>query len=163
MPRADQLFAGPRQRFDLASERLRHALARNLQEHRHRFVEAASKLQAKALQVRLRTGSDRSRVSAERLAQAYRTRLNRERQHLTAIARLLDGVSYRAALERGFALVRGPDGHVHRRAATIASGEKLTITFADGDAKAVATESGEPAGTKPGKPRKAKDDQGTLL
>ena len=163
LPRADQLFAAPRQRFDLASERLRHALARNLQEHRHRFVEAASQLQAKTLTIRLRAGTDSARVSAERLAQAYRTRLNWERQHLTAIARLLDGVSYRAALERGFALVRGPDGHVRRRAATIASGEKLTIVFTDGEVKALATEGGEPAGTKPAKPRKVKDDQGTLL
>ena len=163
LPRADQLFAGPRQRFDLASERLRHALARNLQEHRHRFVEAASLLQAKTLSIRLRAGADSARVSAQRLTQAYRTRLARERQQLTAITRLLDGVSYRAALERGFALVRGPDGHVHRRAATIGSGERLTITFADGDAKALATEGGEPAGTKTSKPRKAKGDQGTLL
>ena len=163
LPRADQMFAGPRQRFDLASERLRHALTRNLQEHRHRFVEAASQLQAKTLAIRLRTNADKARVCAQRLTQAYRTRLDRERQHLTAIARLLDGVSYRAALERGFALVRGPDGHVRRRAATIGSGDRLTISFVDGEVKAVATEGGDAGGTKPAKPRKAKGDQGTLL
>jgi exodeoxyribonuclease VII large subunit len=71
-------------------------------------------------------------------------------------------VSYRAALERGFALVRGSDGHVRRRAATIGSGEKLTISFADGEVNALATD-GDTAGTKPSKPRKGKDDQGTLL
>ncbi|HTW35933.1 MAG TPA: exodeoxyribonuclease VII large subunit [Rhizomicrobium sp.] len=163
LPRADQMFAGPRQRFDLASERLRHALARNLQEHRRHFVETASELQVKTLRVRLRTAADNARVSTLRLVQAYRTRLIRERQHLTAITRLLDGVSYRAALERGFALVRGADDHVRRRASTIGSGERLTIIFADGDVKAVATEGGEAAGTKPAKRRKAKDDQGTLL
>ncbi len=163
LPRADQIFAGPRQRFDLASERLRHALVRNLQEHRHRFVEAAAQLQAKTLAVRLRTNADRARVSAQRLTQAYRTRLARERQHLTATTRLLDGVSYRAALERGFALVRGPDGHVRRRAATIVAGDRLTIAFADGEVNATATEGGDAAGTKPAKPRKPKGDQGTLL
>jgi exodeoxyribonuclease VII large subunit len=163
LPRAEQLFAGPRQRFDLASERLRHALARNLQEHRARFVDAASQLHVQSLAIRVKAGADSARICSQRLAQAYRTRLARERQHLAGFARLLDGVSYRAALERGFALVRGPDGHVRRRAAQIAAGEKLLITFTDGEVKAAASDGAEPAGTKPAKPRKAKDDQGTLL
>ena len=34
LPRADQLFAQPRQRFDYAAERLGQALRRNVQEHR---------------------------------------------------------------------------------------------------------------------------------
>jgi len=163
LPRADQLFASPRQRFDLVSERLRHALARNLQEHRARFTDAASQLGAQTLKVRVRAGADSARVSAQRLTQAFQTRLRRERQHLTGLARVLDGVSYRAALERGFALVRGPDGHVRRRAALIGPGERLSIAFADGEVRATTMDSGEPAGTKPLKPRKAKGDQGTLL
>jgi len=163
LPRADQLFAGPRQRFDLASERLRHALARNLQEHRARFVDAASQLRAQTLSLRVKAGADGARVCAQRLAQAFRTRLSSDRQHLTGFARLLDGVSYRAALDRGFALVRGPDGQVRRRAEQVSPGEHLSITFVDGEVKAKAADGAEPGGTKPIKPRKVKDDQGSLL
>jgi exodeoxyribonuclease VII large subunit len=163
LPRADQLFAAPRQRFDLAAEKLRHALMRNLQKHHQRFVEAASQLRVQTLAVRLRAGADGTRTSAQRLNQAFRTRLLRERQHLTAISRLLDGVSYRAALERGFALIRGTDGHVRRRAVAVVPGESLTLTFADGEARATASGDGEPTAAKPAKPRKSQGDQGSLL
>jgi exodeoxyribonuclease VII large subunit len=74
------------------------------------------------------------------------------------LARVLDGISYRAVLERGFALVRGEDGTVRRRAGTVKNGEALTLTFADGEAKVVAGEGGaRPAKKKPG------IDQGSLF
>jgi exodeoxyribonuclease VII large subunit len=50
----------------------------------------------------------------------------------------LETVSYRAVLARGFALVRGGDGHVKRRAESVKPAENLTLTFADGETKAVA-------------------------
>jgi exodeoxyribonuclease VII large subunit len=52
-------------------------------------------------------------------------------------------------LARGFALVKGADGGFKRRAAAIKPGEALTLTFADGEAKAV-------AGGKP-EPKSARD------
>jgi exodeoxyribonuclease VII large subunit len=162
LPRPDQLFAQPRQRFDLASERLRHALLRNLQGHRRRFVEASAHLGPQVLAVKIKGGKDGARVSAERLSQAYRTWLARERQRLNGLARLLDGVSYRAALERGFALVRGADGKLRRRAGSILAGETLVLAFADGEAEAAAT-SGGAAPAKPSRPRKSPGDQGSLL
>ena len=73
---------------------------------------------------------------------------------------LLDALSYRKVLERGFALVRGEDSAVRRRADAIAPGESLTLTFADGEARAIAGE-GAP------KPKTAKKtppkDQGSLF
>ena len=71
---------------------------------------------------------------------------------------MLDGLSYRAVLERGFALVRGEDGTVRRRAGVVKSGEVLTLTFADGEAKAVAGE----GGARPVK-KKRGTDQGSLF
>ena len=53
--------------------------------------------------------------------------------------RVLDTLSYRAVLERGFALVRGAYERLRRRAAVVKSGEKLTITFADGEQAAIAS------------------------
>ena len=72
---------------------------------------------------------------------------------------MLDGVSYRGALERGFALVRGPDGTIKRRADQIASGEALSLTFVDGETGAVA------AGTtqKPKPREKPRGGQGILF
>ena len=73
---------------------------------------------------------------------------------------LLRAFSYQSVLERGFALVKGEDGTVRRRAADLRSGESLTLTFADGDAKAQAGE-----GDSRPKPSKKKQgtDQGSLF
>jgi exodeoxyribonuclease VII large subunit len=60
-------------------------------------------------------------------------------------------------LERGFTLVRGEDGTVRRRADSLQSGESLTLTFADGDAKVVAGDG------KLKQPRKKAADQGSLF
>ena len=70
---------------------------------------------------------------------------------------MLDGISYRTVLERGFALVRGADGAIKRRADQIASGEALSLTFVDGETGAVAA--GSASKSKPrGKPAAGQGD-----
>ncbi len=63
LPRADQLFAQPRQRLDHVGERLGHALRRNLQEHRRAFAAAAALLRPKAV-----SGGDLDGAGAHRRA-----------------------------------------------------------------------------------------------
>ena len=95
-----------------------------------------------------------------RAERAFRSRHAVSAQKLNLAARVLDSISYKAVLERGFALVRGDDGSLRRRAGALAAGEGLTLVFADGEAAAVA------AGHKPEKPGKAKKpgtDQGSLF
>jgi exodeoxyribonuclease VII large subunit len=61
---------------------------------------------------------------------------------------MLESVSYRAVLERGFALVKGADGILRRRAASLKTGEALRLTFADGEAEAVAGGSAKSKGSR---------------
>jgi len=157
LPRADQLFAQPRQRFDYASERLGHALRRNLREHRRAFAEAATLLRPRAVASQIAAGRERVQALGQRLERGHNARLTQDRKRLESLIRVLDSVSYRGVLERGFALVRGPDGHVRRRAAAVVAGETLSVTFADGTREAVA--GGTP---KPRMPR-PKAGQGTLF
>jgi len=105
LPRADRLFAQPRQRFDVAAERLGHALRRNLNEHRRIFTETAALLRPAGLKNRLSLGVERSRALALRLERSHRARLAELRGRLDGLARVLDGVSHKAVLARGFALV----------------------------------------------------------
>ncbi|HEX4293932.1 MAG TPA: exodeoxyribonuclease VII large subunit [Rhizomicrobium sp.] len=159
LPRADQLFAQPRQRFDSAAERLPKALLGNLQKHRRAFAEAAALLRPKPIRTHIGVCGERTEVLARRLVRSQTTRLGEARRHVDALARVLEGLSYRSALERGFALVRGADGAIKRRAAQVASGEALSLTFVDGGVGAVAA---GPA-AKP-KPRgKGPDGQGDLF
>jgi exodeoxyribonuclease VII large subunit len=160
LPRADALFAGPRQRLDTASDRLRHALGRNLQIHQVRFSKAGAQLRDRVLRDRMSVCGERAKLLDERAKRAQSARLKQARRHLDGLSRVLEGISYRAVLERGFALVRGEDGAVRRRAGSIQSGESLTLTFADGQAQAIAGE-GE---AKPKSPRKKQPvDQGSLF
>ena len=81
-------------------------------------------------------------------------RMDREKGE--AKLRFLDGISYKAVLERGFALVRGEGGKIRRRAGEIKAGEALHLVFADGE-KSAHAEGAAPRGKKSGA------DQGSLF
>jgi exodeoxyribonuclease VII large subunit len=134
LPRPDQLFAVPRQRLDLAGERLGFSLRVNVQKHRARFLK--------------KSGLLRPQMMHQGFARA--------RARLESLARLIEGISYRAVLERGFALVRGEDGTIRRRAVALKPGETLTLTFADGEAPVT-------AGGAKSKGKKTPTDQGSLF
>jgi exodeoxyribonuclease VII large subunit len=161
LPRAETLFAAPRQRLDLASDRLQHSLTRNLQLHRGRFAQAAALLRPRLLKDRIAVRGERVAALGDRAARAEGARLAVQRRHLDSLARLLDGLSYRGVLDRGFALVRGSDGTVRRRAAAVKPGEALTLTFADAEVKTGASEGPAGGGGRPKK--KPGADQGSLF
>jgi exodeoxyribonuclease VII large subunit len=58
------------------------------------------------------------------------------RTRFTALADRLRALSPRLVLERGYCLVRAPDGTFVRAAGALAVGERLTIEFARGEADA---------------------------
>jgi exodeoxyribonuclease VII large subunit len=138
LPRAEQLFSAPRQRLDFAGERLATALRANLQEHRRRLVETGAVLRPNRITRQFALGAERLDKLGQRLARAQRGRLVENRKQLDALGRVMDSVSYRSVLERGFVLVRSEDGSVRRRAETVVSGEHLSLAFADGIRSAVA-------------------------
>jgi exodeoxyribonuclease VII large subunit len=159
LPRADQLFAQPRQRLDGASERLINGLRGNLHVHRTRFLKSASLLRPRPLSRHITVCGERLTVLEGRLAQAHRSHLAVAARRIESLARVLQSVSYRAVLSRGFALVRGGDGALKRAAAAVSTGEKLQLTFADGTVGA--TVGGTPAKSPPR--RKLGGSQGSLF
>jgi exodeoxyribonuclease VII large subunit len=91
--------------------------------------------------------------SRERLASISRrgaagldTFLRRERQALVAHDRILQSLSYKNVLKRGYAVIRDEDDHVLSSATVVADGKPVSIEFSDGRVKAVA---GEGDGTSP--------------
>ena len=67
------------------------------------------------------------------LSHSFRQLLIHRRQSLTAQAALLEAVSPQHILERGFSVVKNTRGQVIRNADTLKQGQKLHITFADGE------------------------------
>ncbi len=160
LPRPESLFAAQRQRLDVTGDKLAHALSRNLQIHQARFQKADARLRDRMLRDRMAVCGERVTGLVKRAERAQKVRLAQKRRHFEGVARELELISYRKVLERGFALVRGEDGSVRRRADSIQSGESLTLTFADGEARAMAGEGGGKAKTPKKKPGK---DQGSLF
>jgi len=144
LPKPDSLFALPRQRFDSSAGRLRNALFQNLQRHSARFARVSALMRPRIVTAEIQRGRECVADFDARLGRAFRHHVGRGRSNLESSARVLDSLSYRAVLARGFALVKGADGTLKRRAAAVKSGETLTLMFTDGDAKATAS---GPAGT----------------
>ena len=160
LPRSEQLFAHPRQRLDQVGERLGLGLSRNLQIHRARLVKAGALLRPWPIANRIAHARERLTNLETRALRCERAHLAKERGRLESLARILAGISYRAVLERGFALVRSADGRIRRRATEIKTGEMLNLVFADGE-KPVRAEGPQTAEASRGK--KAGTDQGSLF
>jgi exodeoxyribonuclease VII large subunit len=163
LPRADQLFANARQRLDYATESLGRALWRNLQEHRRVFSEIAASLRPETMQQRVAACGERVLALGDRLTRRERTHMAEREAKLEGLSRILESVSYRNVLERGFALVRSQDGMLRRRAAAVVSGEELIITFADDSTGAVAVGPPRQPLHRSGRPKKPGKDQGNLF
>jgi exodeoxyribonuclease VII large subunit len=197
MPALADLVAIPRQRLDNAAELLRLKLAGFVGLKRERFAAVAVRLSPAALKRATAQKHDRLSAQHARLVQAVSVRqrharrdagrisqrlhpdllsraILRHRDRLAQASRLLGSYSYQSVLARGFALVHGADGTMIRSAAAIATGEHLSIRFADGDVGAVAdgSETGTPARPvrrktagprKPAKLTKKPVDQGDLF
>ncbi|HEY4276364.1 MAG TPA: exodeoxyribonuclease VII large subunit [Rhizomicrobium sp.] len=157
LPRPEQLFANPRQRLDQAGERLGLGLSRNLQIHRAALIKMEALLRPRPIATRIAHGRERLANLDARALRCQRARVTKDREKLDSLSRLLKGVSHVEVLERGFALVRGGDGKIRRRAAEIKSGEALDLVFADGEKKAHAEGGSGPRG------KKSATDQGTLF
>ncbi len=160
LPRPEALFAQPRQRFDAAAEKLSGALRRNLSAHRAELAQTAALLRPRVIETRFQAVREKLNALQTRAERAFRTRHAVASRELNAAARVLDSISYKSVLARGFALVRGDDGKLRRRAGALSTGESLTLVFADGEAAAVAA--GKSAAEKP-KMKKPGTDQGTLF
>jgi exodeoxyribonuclease VII large subunit len=140
LPRVDSLFALPRQRFDACSGRLRQALFVNLQRQRGRFARVSAMLRPRIIAVEIERGRECVADYEARMQRAFWHRVHRAATTLESCVRVLESLSYRAVLARGFVLVRGASGALRRRASSVEQGERLTLTFADGQVKAVSAD-----------------------
>ena len=159
LPRAEDLLAMPRQRYDATAQRLPRALAANTNAHTQRFGRLAPRLQSRLLSVRLERAGQRldqlaqrgagalgriaagrrtriERASARLSPQVLANRIARLRQTLDGDTKMLAALSYQSVLQRGFALVRDNEGRAVRAAAALVPGARIGIEFADGTAAA---------------------------
>ena len=184
LPRAEDLFAMPRRVFDELASRIGRALTANTGAYRTRFERVAGRLSLGGLDRMIERARERLVVADSRKAVFYTRTVERLRERLTtagerrsqflargverlrarlaSAAKLLDAVSYRSILERGFALVSDfEDREPIRSAAGVPDGKVLDIEFHDGHVRAVS------GGATTPKPKRRKPagggSQGSLL
>ena len=154
LPRAEDLFAIARRTFDELSSRLGRALIANSRIHRSQFERAAARLSLANLSRLIERARERTTALSRQSRQAITRLFERAKARENSASKLLDALSYRKVLERGFALVSA-DGAPVRSAAAVATGTALDIEFHDGHVGATANSGGTP--TKRKKPASAKE------
>jgi exodeoxyribonuclease VII large subunit len=106
--------------------------------------------------------------TAARLQPAMQRNLVTHRKHLDGAARMLESLSHKSVLARGFVMVHREDGSLVRAARDLSPGDAVELTFADEKQRAVIdpTHAAPDRDAEPPKPRakpKPGGDQGSLF
>ena len=136
LARPEDLLAAARRASDEIAARLGLALTANARAHRTAFERAAGRLSLGGLTAAVTRAGERLAAIDGRGRTAATALLRRLTARLEAVGKLLDVVSYRSVLQRGFALV-SVDGEPVRSAAAVPRGKRLDIEFGDGHVAAV--------------------------
>ena len=126
----NMLLESKGQRLDLATAEMDRGMDSILVALNEQFRLTASQL--KTPSQRLAEVSERFNTAAQKLESSMDIRLERLMSRFGQAARLLEVSSFQSVLERGFALVTGPDGGVVRSANQHDAGAAVTIRFWDG-------------------------------
>ncbi|MEZ5961073.1 MAG: exodeoxyribonuclease VII large subunit [Hyphomonadaceae bacterium] len=167
LPRLEILFQIPQQRYDRAAERLNAALVANTRAAQSKLDRVAARLRPEALgQDITRRRELLTRVSA-RIAPAMKRTLEAHRKHLDGAARMLESLSHKSVLARGFVMVHREDGSLVRAAKDLSPGDEVELTFADDKQRAVIDPARAPSSdSEPPKPKpkpKPSGNQGDLF
>jgi exodeoxyribonuclease VII large subunit len=161
LPRPLDLLNIARQRLDLAAQHLGASLRHLGQQKRLRFATAAARLSPNALRADLRHARARLGPTGERLQPAYSRILTRQSDRLTSLGKLLDSLSYKGVLDRGFSLVTDDEGHIVRSKDAVRPGQLLVVEVSNGSFGAAV--SGAPAQRKKARPPRPDNGQTSLF
>jgi exodeoxyribonuclease VII large subunit len=163
MPKPENLLSTAHQRLDLASTRLRSSLQASQQKKTMTFATVAPRISRTTLIKFLDQEQRHCAQIAGRLVPAVERLLARHGERLAERTKLMDAVSYKAVLARGFALVTDDEDNLVRTPADVRPGSALTISLAN-EAAIGATVSGAPAiRRKPRVKRSTPDGQQSLF
>jgi len=132
-----------RLRYDPCATRLAGAARQAFTQRQALFERLAPRLTPQKLQADLRHAQGQLAALAQRLDRCGTTIADPRRQRLDQIGKLLETLSYRSVLARGYALVQDEAGALVTGPQAVNAGDALRITFADGELGVVAA--GNPA------------------
>ncbi|MBL8549503.1 MAG: exodeoxyribonuclease VII large subunit [Hyphomonadaceae bacterium] len=145
LPRPEQLLGPAQQRLDRFSEKLGRALVANVRAAQSKLDRIAGRLRPEALTLDLNRKSVVLNETARRLRAAMVRSWKEKRDAVAAAGRILETLSHKSVLARGFALVQRADGSLARSAAALQAGDRVKLTFADGERAAAIDGEAKPA------------------
>ncbi len=148
-----------REKIDALSMRKARALTITVDRSRRGFDATAKRLSADRLSERLALSRERFDGLTIRLARAYGEKLKADRSAFSSQAKLLELLSYRNVLARGYAIVRDEAGNPIRSGEGVATGAAIDIEFGD-ESRLAALVSGEGSAPSPRKARPARAKAG---
>jgi len=157
LPRPDDVLALARQRHDAAAGQLVHALRANLHVHRLAHERCAGRLTPRNLRQALADGRKALALHEAQVSRAMGRLMRQKRDNLAGQGRLLDTLSYKAVLKRGYAVVRDGSGRPVRTAGAATAGQPVEIEFQDGRVDATI---GKDAGPEAARPRRKEKPSG---
>lgn len=149
VPSLDSLLAMPRQRLDACGAALPRALRANAHAHRLEFSKIAARHTPHSLSARYERFRERLETCGVRSLRAHDHVLKNAKARVLSLGQLLKAFSHKSVLDRGFALVRGPDGHPLNSVAMASPGAGIEIEVKDGRFGAIVS------GTAPAAPKKS--------
>lgn len=135
-----QLLENKSQSVDFLTEKLSGALRHNIQNQKSHLQETASKLISPKYLIEQK-GQSISYLSA-RLHKTWPRIIADKKTQLEGFDRILQSLSPKGVLERGYALVYDTDGNLIQNSAALAEGQELAVEFADNDK--IAVKAGKP-------------------
>ena len=154
------LLALASQRFDDCGERLSRALQALVTSRRAALQELALMLRPRLLGAEITRQRERTEALAGRLMRAGQQCLEAARRRLESAAKLLESLSYRNVLARGYAVVSGADGSPITGVGGTSPGLDVGIEFHDGRVGGRITGAQGGAGATLSKPRRKTPDGG---
>ena len=168
LPRPETLLQLSTQRFDRAAEKLGLALLANQRVAQNKLDKIAARLRPEALKLDAARKREKLEHISARLKPVMSRLLVERAQTLAGAGRMLESLSHKSVLARGFAIVQRASGELARSAAELQSGEAVLMTFADGRREAVVQGDGAPPSEEPKRAARPKEkapvkDQGSLF
>ncbi|SMQ59593.1 Exodeoxyribonuclease VII large subunit [Devosia lucknowensis] len=146
-----------RLRLDPSARQLPSAAATAMERKQAAIARLAPRLSPQPLRIELRHAQTAVVALNQRLYQAAGQLTVGRRQHFAQLVKLLETLSYRNVLARGYALVQDQTGNVVTSRDETNPGDALKLTFADGEVGV--TVGGAPAARR--KPARSGPDEGS--
>ena len=137
------------QRVDELGFRAEAATRARLRRREAHGQQLAGRLARQSPSLRLRRTEEQLRALQSRLLAAGQRRLAAAAGRVGSSTTRLDAMSPLRVLERGYALVYGPDGHLLRSANSTVPGDEIRARFAGGELRARVLPAPEPAIAQP--------------